>query len=117
MGCKTTISWHSKPPWRGHFFSHARTKDWLALLNFEIVATKKILFCPPLNRQSWLTRLARMDRWGKRLWPIFGGATVVVATKRTVPLTPIRSGWRYKQFFPSGRYIKKTVARWSSKTE
>ncbi|OUR65596.1 methylase [Methylophaga sp. 42_25_T18] len=116
-GIRRLFSWQAQAPWRGHFFSLARIKDWLGLLNFEVVATEKYLFCPPINNNTWLTRLVVMDKWGKHWWSLFGGATIVVATKRTIPLTPINSRWRYKQLFPSGRFVKKPVTRWSSKPE
>ena len=116
-GLRNVCSWHGRPPWQGYFFTQRRIKDWLGLLNFEVVATKKLLFSPPIDNKTWLAKLARMDRWGKRCWPFFGGATILVATKRTIPLTPIKSRWRYKQFFPSGRFVKKPVTRWSSKPE
>lgn len=114
-GLRRLFSWQDKPPWRGHFFSQARIKDWLALLNFEVIASKRILFRPPISSGSWLNRVAAMDRWGKRLWPIFGGVTILVATKRIIPLTPNRVRWQAKQFFPTGRFIKKPVTREISK--
>ena len=116
-GLRRLFSWGNKPPWGGHFFSQARIKDWLALLNFEVVATEKVLFCPPVNRSKWITKLCFMDRWGIRYWSLFGGATILVATKRTIPLTPIKLPWRYKPFFAAGRFTKKPVTRWSSKSE
>lgn len=116
-GVRRLCSLHGRAPWRGYFFTQARIKDWLGLLNFEIVASEKLLFSPPVNSQTWIEKLARMERWGKRCWPFFGGVTILVATKRTIPLTAIKSPWHYKQFFPSGRFVKKPVTRWSSKPE
>ncbi len=116
-GLRRLFSWRSCPPWQGYFFSQRRIKDWLRLLNFEVVATEKLLFNPPIDNKSWLEKLNMMDRWGKGCWPIFGGATILIATKRTIPLTAIKSRWHYKQFFPSGQFVKKPVTRWSSKPE
>jgi SAM-dependent methyltransferase len=116
-GLRRLFSWKNAPPWKGHFFTQARLKDWLSLLNFEVVASEKILFCPPVNKANWLKKLVFMDRWGTRFWTLFGGATILVATKRTIPLTPIKLAWRYQAFFPAGRFTKKPVTRWTSKSE
>jgi len=116
-GLRRLFSYQDTLPWQGHYFSQVRVKDWLRLLNFEVIDVKKIMFRPPVRTDKWLARFSIMERWGKRFWPFFGGITVLVATKRTIPLTPVRLHWRYKQFFPSGRFIKKTVSRWSSKSE
>lgn len=52
-----------------------------------------------------------MERWGKRLWPVFAGSAILVATKRTIPLTPITMRWRAKQLFATGRLVNKPVTR------
>ena len=110
-GLRRLLSWQDAPPWNGSFFSQARIKDWLALLNFDIVATEKLMFRPPIRSDKWLGRLSWMERWGKRLWPIFSGATILVATKRTIPLTPIPLRWRARQLFPAGQLVNKPVTR------
>jgi len=99
-GLKRLFSLQDKPPWLGSFFGKTRIKDWMALLNFEVVATERLLFSPPIQNETWLPRFHFMERWGKRLWPVFSGVTVCVATKRTIPLTPIKQHWRTKQLFP-----------------
>lgn len=99
-GLKRLFSWQDSPPWQGSFFDNTRIKDWLALLNFEVIATERLLFSPPIQSQTWFQRFNFMERWGKRLWPLFSGVTIVVATKRTIPLTPITQPWRAKRLFP-----------------
>ncbi|PHS71463.1 MAG: methylase [Methylophaga sp.] len=110
-GLRRLFSWQDNPPWQGHFFTQARIKDWLALLNFEVVATEKYLFRPPVRSACWFGRLRSMERWGKRLWPILSGATILVTTKRTIPLTPITKRWQARQLFPSGSFVKKPATR------
>ncbi|RLB64099.1 MAG: methylase [Deltaproteobacteria bacterium] len=110
-GLRRLLSWQDAPPWHGHFFSQARIKDWLALLNFDVVATEKLMFRPPIRSDKWLKRLLWSERWGKRLWPIFAGVTILVATKRTIPLTPIPMRWRARQLFPAGQLVNKPVTR------
>lgn len=110
-GLRRLFSWQDQPPWHGHFFSQSRIKDWLALLNFEVVTIERFLFCPPVRSEKWLNWLAFMERWGKRLWPIFSGARIIVAKKRTIPLTPVTMNWRARQLFPASRLVNKPVTR------
>lgn len=81
-------------PWNSRFMSIIRLKDWLALLGFELLSTQFYFFRPPvafgLERLHWLENLGRF------LWPIFGGYYIILARKRTIPLTPIRAVWREK---------------------
>lgn len=110
-GIRRLFSWQDRPPWQGHFFSMARLKDWLALLNFDVVRVERTMFRPPIRSSKWFQRCAFMERWGRRLWPIFSGVTVVVATKRTIPMTPVRQGWQTNRLFPAGRLANKPVVR------
>ncbi len=100
-GLRSLLSWQDVPPWNGHFFRKSRVNDWLSLLNFEIIATEKVLFRPPVYSEKWFVKLAPMERWGKRFWPIFSGVSIIVATKRTVPLTPLSHKWQTKRLFPT----------------
>ncbi len=110
-GLRCLFSWQDHPPWQGKFFRQTRIKDWLALLNFEIIATKRLIYTPPLRSLKWLDRFSFLERWGKRLWPFFSGVTILVATKRTIPLTPITKRWRARELFPSGTFVNKPVTR------
>jgi SAM-dependent methyltransferase len=109
-GLKRLFSWQDSLPWLGIFFGHTRIKDWLALLNFDVIATERLLFSPPINNQKWFQRFNFMERWGRRLWPVLSGVTVFVATKRTIPLTPITQPWRRRQIF-LGPFAQHPVSR------
>lgn len=100
-GLRCLLSWQESPPWNGLFFRQSRIKDWLSLLNFEIIATEKLLFRPPIHSNKWFSKLSAMERWGKRLWPIFSGVSIIVATKRTIPLTPVSHKWQTTRLFPA----------------
>lgn len=115
-GLRCLLSWQDQPPWQGKFFRQTRIKDWLALLNFEIIATKRLLFSPPISSSKWLARFSFLERWGKRLWPFWSGATILVATKRTIPLTPITNRWQARKLFPSGAFVNKPVTNKVVKT-
>jgi SAM-dependent methyltransferase len=110
-GLRRLCSFKTAPPWHSHFYSQTRIKDWLALLNFEVVATEHLVFHLPTQSERWLTKSLMIERVGKRLWPIFSGVTILVATKRTIPLTPITMYEHVKNLFPTGRLVSKPVAR------
>ena len=109
-GLRRLFSWQDIPPWQGSFFSQTRIKDWLSLLNFEVIQVERLLFRPPVQSEKWLQRFNFLERWGKRLWPLFSGVTILVATKRTIPLTPVTMPWKAKQLFPS-RLAQHPVSR------
>lgn len=110
-GLRCLLSWQDQPPWQGKFYRQTRIKDWLALLNFEIIASERLLFSPPIRSAKWLKRFSFLERWGKRLWPFWAGATIIVATKRTIPLTPITKRWHARQLFPTGSFVNKPVTK------
>lgn len=109
-GLRCLLSWQDQPPWQGKFYRQTRIKDWLSLLNFEIIASKKLFFSPPIQSAKWLSRFSFMERWGKRLWPFWAGTTILVATKRTIPLTPVTQRWQARKLFPSGTFVHKPAA-------
>lgn len=110
-GLRRLFSWQDAAPWQGHFFTRTRIKDWLALLNFEATEQHHLIFRPPFKNEKWLISSRFIERWGRRLWPWFGGVTVMVATKRTIPLTPLRQPVRKRQLFPTPGIVNKPIAR------
>lgn len=110
-GLRRLFSRRNKAPWHGHFFARSRIKDWLALLNFEVIATEKLLFSPPVRSSKWLERLVIMENGGNRFWPFLAGCTIYVAKKRTIPLTPIGMRWQTKNLFPAGRLVNNPISR------
>ncbi|MCP4043304.1 MAG: class I SAM-dependent methyltransferase [Gammaproteobacteria bacterium] len=81
-------------PWSGQFMSLTRLKDWLALLGFDVVSSGFFFFRPPIGNGGIMDRLRPLDAIGKKFWPYFGGAYFVVAKKRVITLTPIKTKWR-----------------------
>ncbi|NDY90620.1 class I SAM-dependent methyltransferase [Ideonella livida] len=59
-----------------------RVRDWLRLLNLEMMQTRQGGYRPAFARQAWLDRCAWMDRAGSRWWPLLGGVVVLHAVKR-----------------------------------
>lgn len=80
-------------PWKGKFISLMRIKDWLALLDLEVVAGRMACYAPPLRNEKWLARFEWMNRAGDRWWPMMGGTYFLVAKKRVAGMKLIRPQW------------------------
>lgn len=84
----------SFPPGLVGTLSRRRLRDWLALLGFDIVETRRFLHALPLAgiEQGAMTR--GLERLGRRLDGRLGSAYLVKAKKRVYTLTPIRPRFR-----------------------
>lgn len=80
-------------PWCGRFIALPRMKDWLELLNFEIIAGQLGCYVPPCEREQWLSRLRFMEDAGDRWWPIAGGVYYLQAVKHECGMRIIKPCW------------------------
>ncbi|MGE1560651.1 methyltransferase domain-containing protein [Pantoea septica] len=71
-----------KAPWSGRMFSQMRLLDWLSLLNYEVVFRTRFQVVP-WHRQGGKVISAHL--------PALGCLNIVIARKRTFPLTPTRA--------------------------
>lgn len=83
-------------PWSGRFFTMSRVKDWLHLLGFEILYEQR-LFCSSLFSEH--NPMPALRHWADQHLHYFGAAYVMVARKRTLPLTPIKPKWQLTNSF------------------
>lgn len=90
---RLALAWRDEAPWNGHFYGLARIRDWLNLLDLEVVSVDRLAFRPPLRSPGAMHRLRVLDYLGRHVWPMFGGAYMVVAKKRVVPLTLVTRRW------------------------
>ena len=110
-GLRRLFSWQDSLPWRGQFFSRQRLKDWLSLLDFDVVEARSIIYCPPWQNERWIKRGGFLERWGRRLWPYLGGVTAIVAKKRTFLVTPLPSRWQNRKLFPRPQLVNPSATR------
>jgi SAM-dependent methyltransferase len=97
-GAKRAMTYREKDfPWRGHFVSLVRLKDWLALLGFDVSAGKLGCYVPPCATEKWLERFSFMEAAGDRWWGIAGGVYMLQAIKRVQGVRLITPNWRNKQ--------------------
>lgn len=81
-------------PWCLRFYRIGRIKDWLSLLGFNMHSIRSVNFRPLTQRSRLLHATRHLDIAGGLLLPRCGNVYMVVAQKRTIPLTPVRFKWK-----------------------
>ncbi|HEV2321285.1 MAG TPA: methyltransferase domain-containing protein [Gammaproteobacteria bacterium] len=76
-----------RPEWGGRFLGVGRLKVWLAVLGFEVVDVKHLVYRPPWRSRLMLLRSAFLDRLA---WRATAGVYLVVAKKRVFGMTPLQ---------------------------
>jgi hypothetical protein len=95
-GLRARASRSGFPPGLRRILSERRVRDWLVLLGYEVVATRRYLYCSP-----WGAGLSTGEGTGRILrrgltHPLPGSAYLLKARKRVYTLTPIRPRRREK---------------------
>lgn len=91
------LAWRDLPPWNGKYISLTRLRDWLTLLDFEIVKIEKFFFRPPFKNAKMMQRIKFLEPLGKYCWPYFGSIYLLVAKKRVMSMTPIKLQWQTRR--------------------
>jgi SAM-dependent methyltransferase len=91
------LTWREQVPWNGHYIEMARLKDWLSLLDFEIIKTERFYFRPPLSNSKLMKKLLFMEQLGQFCCSYFGGVYLIVAKKRVISMTPIKLQWQTRR--------------------
>ncbi|MBD1575061.1 MULTISPECIES: methyltransferase domain-containing protein [Vibrio] len=82
-------------PWSGRMFSPYRIKDWLGVLNYEVIYSDCSGLFPSKKGEKpfsiWLEHSLG------RCASTFGGMYFIVARKRTCPLKPLKPHWELKR--------------------
>lgn len=89
-------------PWNGRYYSSRRLRDWLLLLELEVVGTEYCFYRPPLRRRRLQERLQPLERWLPQLAAWSGGVHLTVASKHVAGMTPLRPVWQSRRQFVAG---------------
>ncbi|MDH5204578.1 MAG: class I SAM-dependent methyltransferase [Hylemonella sp.] len=81
-------------PLQGQSIGYRRLRDWLHLLDFEIEDGHFGCYRPAVRSEKWLGRFEWLDRLGRRWWPIFGAAYMLVAVKRVHGMRLLGPAWK-----------------------
>ncbi|RFA30858.1 hypothetical protein CAI21_02410 [Alkalilimnicola ehrlichii] len=109
-----TRAWRGHPnadgPWRGHYLSSGRARDWMGLLGLEVETVDYLYFRPPWNNWKAQERLQPLERFGALCLPWFSGVYLTTARKRVAGVTPLRPHWQ-KQRRLVGRGLAQPTSR------
>ena len=100
------LAWRARVPWSGHYINLTRLKDWLNLLDFEIIKAEKFYFRPPLGNSNLMGKLSFLEQLGQFCWSYFGGIYMLVAKKRVISMTPIKLQWQSRRHMISAGAIE-----------
>ncbi len=81
--------WRGAAPWSGSFLGMSRLQDWLALLEFDVVAGTSLFYRPPFAQERLRDALSFMESAGARWWPGLAAVYAIVARKRTLGVTAV----------------------------
>ena len=83
-------------PWNGRFLHLARIKDWLSLMDFELLSGRMACYAPQVNNSRWLRGFRFMEAAGDRWWAMGGGVYLLHAVKRVHGMRLITPRWEEK---------------------
>jgi SAM-dependent methyltransferase len=92
-GMRARASHTGFPPGMRRVLPERRVRDWLVLLGYEVVASRRYLYCSPWSSGSG--GAGRILRRGLT-HPLPGGAYLLKARKRIYTMTPVRPRFREK---------------------
>jgi SAM-dependent methyltransferase len=92
-GLRSAFSFRLGMPWSGTFRTTFHVKEWLHLLNDEVIEERSALYHPPwmypANKPCVL-----IEKCFKTFFSIFGGVYILVAQKKTFASTPVQAKWK-----------------------
>jgi SAM-dependent methyltransferase len=106
-GLRKQVSRLKLVPWTGQFSHPNQVKKWLNLADFAVEQQVTTMFRPPLDQRYFFDKLDFMEKVGTRCFPMWGGAYILLARAKVVPLTPIRMKWKQQL---SGIRISTTIS-------
>ena len=89
-------------PWMEKFIGETRLRDWLALLEFEIIGAKRFFYRPPINNEKFLSRTQFVERIAARWLPIPPSAYMILARKKIIGVTPIPVNFKHSETLVNG---------------
>ncbi|MFT6984397.1 MAG: SAM-dependent methyltransferase [Psychromonas sp.] len=92
----------SKSPKTARLFLLNRIYDWLSLLGFEILQKQHFDF---LSGDFHSPFSSFVERTGQRYAPSFCSVYFIVAKKHSIPMTPIKSPFQFKQQRRTGQSV------------
>lgn len=98
---------------QGRFFTSGRIKDWLQLLNFEIVQQENLVYSSLFMRKQ-LNSQSTIQKFCKRYLPWFSSMYIIEARKREIPLSPVKPVWKVQRKFSTSTASARNAHRSSN---
>lgn len=92
-GLRHLFSKRKTAPWSGTFRSASRIKDWLRVLNFEMIYQSYAYYQLPISHRKQPTQLSRIEKMYKTCFPYLGAVYLIMARKKVFNVTPLRAKW------------------------
>ncbi|MCG8380833.1 MAG: class I SAM-dependent methyltransferase [Gammaproteobacteria bacterium] len=102
---KTILRWRRETPWNGRFYSQWRINDWLRLLNFHVTQRQSFYLRPPLKSYIIRERIAFVEK-ARYTASLLGGVHMIVACKKTKPVTPRHQTWQRRRKVVKGSFTE-----------
>ena len=93
--------------WRTNLIHASKVKGWLRLADFVLEEQEYILFRPPISHETLYKKLRFIECIGSKCFSMFGGAYILLARAKVIPLTPIKMKWTQHL---SGMRISTTIS-------
>lgn len=101
----------------GKLLGANRMKDWLQLLNFQIIECAMFHFRPPIARENIFEKLSFLEKMGEKGFPLCAGGYALQAIKRVIPFTPVRVRWRREPIWQPVEGIVKPTTNLQTENE
>lgn len=96
-GLASLMPWRKNSlPWSGRMYTPSRVKDWLGVLNYEVIHCDTYALFPMSKYQAMWTWL---ENALGGCASFAGSQYFIVARKRTYPIKPIKPHWHLKRRF------------------
>ncbi|MDC0609871.1 class I SAM-dependent methyltransferase [Vibrio sp.] len=93
-GISSLLPWRKKYlPWSGRMFTPNRIKDWLGVLNYEVIECDQYALFPFQTYRPFWTWLENKGQCSRAMGCLY----FIVARKRTYPLKLVKPHWRLKR--------------------
>ncbi|MEF1280185.1 class I SAM-dependent methyltransferase [Vibrio fortis] len=96
-GLASLLPWRKNSlPWSGRMYTPNRVKDWLGVLNYQVIHCDTYALFPMSHYRAFWTWLENsLGSWAS----VAGSQYFIVARKRTYPIKPIKPHWHLKRRF------------------
>jgi len=88
-GLRKFLTMTNQMPWSGKYRTHSQLSDWLRLLDCQPESAQFGFLSPPIGSNSMLSRVERLEKFGRRINCILGAFYVLVARKQVAGSIPV----------------------------